>query len=82
MIGGYEMPEGVSPSHHLRNAELMNTKTIVSAWISEMQRDPQIWPDPEAFVPERWLGEYKGVEANRKAFMPFSAGTRNCIGQQ
>jgi cytochrome P450 len=40
------------------------------------------WPDGRSFVPVRWLGKYKGVEADRKAFMPFSAGSRNCIGQQ
>jgi len=47
-----------------------------------MQRDPRIWPDPDSFIPERWLGDYKGVPADRKAFIPFSAGSRNCIGQQ
>ena len=47
-----------------------------------MQRDPRIWPDADSFIPERWHGEYKGAEVDRKAFMPFSAGTRNCIGQQ
>lgn len=56
--------------------------TIVSAWINEMQRDSRIWPDPDTFIPERWLGDYKGVSADRKAFLPFSAGSRNCIGQQ
>ncbi|RDL37967.1 uncharacterized protein BP5553_05400 [Venustampulla echinocandica] len=45
-------------------------------------KDPRIWPDPESVVPERWLGEYKGAEVDRKAFVPFSAGSRNCPGQQ
>lgn len=45
-------------------------------------RDSRYWPDGESFVPERWLGPYKGVDADRKAFVPFSAGSRNCIGQQ
>lgn len=44
--------------------------------------DPRIWPDPKLFVPERWIKPYKGVEADRKAFIPFSAGSRNCPGQQ
>jgi len=43
-----------------------------------MMNDPKIWPDASSFVPERWLGPYKGVEVDRKAFLPFSAGTRNC----
>lgn len=55
---------------------------MVAAFTAAMARDGDIWPDPEKFVPERWLEKYKGVEADRKAFMPFSAGSRNCIGQQ
>lgn len=66
IICGYEIPKD----------------TIVSTWISEMQRDPRIWRDPNSFIPERWISNYKGVAADRKAFMPFSAGSRNCIGQQ
>lgn len=56
--------------------------TIVSAMLSNLSKDPRIWPEPESFVPERWLGKYKGAEVDRKAFMPFSAGSRSCIGQQ
>jgi len=55
---------------------------MVAAFISAMFKDPRIWPDPDAFVPERWLNKYKGAEADRKAFIPFSAGSRSCIGQQ
>jgi cytochrome P450 len=44
--------------------------------------DPKIWPDAMEFVPERWLGEYKGAFAEKKHFYSFSAGSRNCIGQQ
>jgi cytochrome P450 len=44
--------------------------------------DPKIWPDAKMFVPERWLGEYKGVVADKKDFFSFSAGRRSCIGQQ
>jgi cytochrome P450 len=44
--------------------------------------DPEIWPDADDFVPERWLGKYKGAEIDRTLFIPFSIGSRNCIGQQ
>jgi cytochrome P450 len=44
--------------------------------------DPKIWPDAIQFVPERWLGEYKGAVAEKKHFYSFSGGSRNCIGQQ
>jgi len=56
--------------------------TVVSSCVSDMMTDPRIWPDPNSFIPERWIQPYKGIEADRKAFMPFSAGSRNCPGQQ
>ncbi|KAH7408064.1 cytochrome P450 [Cadophora sp. MPI-SDFR-AT-0126] len=57
-------------------------ETIVSPAVGALMRDPRIWPDATSYVPERWLGKYKGVEVDRKAFLPFSAGSRNCPGQQ
>ena len=80
MLCGYEVPKDVSKL--ILSRTQADEQTIVSAWLSEMQRDPRIWPDPDAFIPERWLGDYKGVASDRKAFIPFSAGSRNCIGQQ
>lgn len=81
MLDHYEIPVGVS-GRSLLSLGKLTLKTIVVAWFSAMFKDDRVWPDSDAFVPERWLSEYKGVEADRKAFIPFSAGSRNCIGQQ
>lgn len=43
-------------------------------------RDPAIWEDPDNFRPERFLVE-SNVQ-NGFAYVPFSAGPRNCIGQK
>ncbi|PMD36797.1 cytochrome P450 [Hyaloscypha variabilis F] len=56
--------------------------TTVQPWPMAAMKDPRIWPDAEKFIPERWLGVYKGVEANRADVIAFSAGSRNCIGWQ
>ncbi len=49
-----------------------------------LHRHPEIWPDPEAFLPERWVEERPlGVDERpvpKDAFMPFGAGPRKCIG--
>lgn len=45
--------------------------------IYHIHRDPEVFTDPDKFVPERWENNYPPY-----SFIPFSAGPRNCIGQK
>jgi cytochrome P450 len=49
------------------------------SWASH--RLPEVFPDPEAFVPERFSPERKAALA-RGAYVPFGAGSRTCIGMR
>ena len=46
-----------------------------------MGKDPKIWSNPEQFIPERFDVEINSEKTNPFGYIPFSAGSRNCIGQ-
>jgi cytochrome P450 len=50
--------------------------TVVSPYV--VHRDPRFWSDPETFRPERFLS--KAEPRHRFAYIPFSAGPRQCLG--
>jgi len=56
-----------------------DTKMFISPHL--LHRNPKYWKDPLEFRPERWLDKEK-AKHHPYAFLPFSAGGRNCVGQQ
>lgn len=59
-LGDYDMPVG----------------SFVVPCIHLAHRRPETWPDPDRFLPERFIG----VKPDPYAFFPFSGGTRRCLG--
>ena len=60
--------------------------TTVIIAIASVHRDVGIWgPDANEFKPERFMGTGTAAvndsRRNALAWLPFSAGTRNCVGQ-
>jgi len=51
---------------------------VYSAYVTH--REPQWWPDPLVFRPERWLGAAGPIEPEPYTFVPFGGGFRRCIG--
>ncbi|KAJ1526537.1 hypothetical protein ONE63_008124 [Megalurothrips usitatus] len=62
-FAGYELPSGTSVAINIFGAH----------------RDPDHWPDPLVFDPERFLPE-RSAGRHPCAYIPFSAGPRICIG--
>jgi cytochrome P450 len=61
--------------HSVRRGAYVN----YSSWASH--RIPEVFPDPEAFIPERFTRERKAA-LPRGAYVPFGGGQRICIGKR
>jgi cytochrome P450 len=59
-LGGYELPAGAG----------------VTPCIHLLHRDPNIYPDPDRFLPERFLDNQPGTYT----WIPFGGGVRRCLG--
>merc|ERR1719150_2202177 len=55
--------------------------THVIPLLHGVHMDPEVWEEPEAFRPERFLTE-EGKVHKPKHFMPFGAGQRMCLGDK
>ena len=64
-FGGYEIPAGYPVNY--------------SSWASH--RLAEIFPEPHAFRPERFLGEARS-KIPKGAYIPFGGGPRICIGMR
>lgn len=64
-IGGYRIPAG--------------TLVVFSPFL--VHRRPDLWPDPEAFRPQRFLGCSAAMDAREFSYLPFSGGPRHCVGK-
>ncbi|KAK8048961.1 hypothetical protein PG994_010691 [Apiospora phragmitis] len=73
LTGGPRISHGGSVDGHY-----VPQGTAVTGAPFAMSRDPRCIPAPDAFEPERWLGERKQREKPYSA--PFSIGPRACLG--
>ncbi|XP_053662639.1 cytochrome P450 4d1-like [Anopheles marshallii] len=63
------------------NGTVLPAGTTVSLNIFCLHRNPKVFPDPEKFIPERFSDENE-IKRGPYDYIPFSAGSRNCIGQK
>lgn len=58
-----------------------NVEIGINPWV--IQRDPEVYPDPAAFVPERWLtASADHLSRMNQSWIPFGAGRHVCSGKE
>ncbi|KAI0895194.1 putative benzoate 4-monooxygenase cytochrome P450 [Annulohypoxylon nitens] len=69
----------ISPDYDLHYKQWIIPKnTPVGMSVCQMHMDPETYPEPYKFIPERWIGDVD-PHVNRN-FVPFVKGSRNCLG--
>ncbi|KAL5384587.1 hypothetical protein PMIN06_012506 [Paraphaeosphaeria minitans] len=72
--------ERVSPDEPVQYEDwVIPAGTPVSMTSLLQHRDPEKFPSPMQFDPERWLGQSDNARLDRY-LVPFSKGTRQCLG--
>jgi cytochrome P450 len=60
--------------------EIAGRELPAGAWVAPcihlLHRDPELYPEPDAFRPERFLE----AQADTYGWIPFGGGTRRCLG--
>ncbi|KAL2813017.1 cytochrome P450 [Aspergillus granulosus] len=56
--------------------------TIIGSPIYTMHRNSAYFPQPDLFVPQRWLGLEGSVNSSQVPFCPFSVGPRSCVAKR
>jgi cytochrome P450 len=68
-----------APVEILGHRVLPGEQILLPQWV--VHRDPKFWPEPERFLPSRWLGDPSPAsKLPRFAYFPFGGGPRVCIG--
>ncbi|KAL6232759.1 hypothetical protein BDW75DRAFT_242661 [Aspergillus navahoensis] len=59
---------------------LAGTTVGINAWA--LHHDEKVFPDPKAFIPERWLeSTLANLKEMKQSFFAFGAGSRTCVGK-
>jgi cytochrome P450 len=60
--------------------KVIEAGTVLSVPIFGLQRDPEFFPEPKLFDPERFNEEKKAL-VKPYTYLPFGVGPHNCIGK-
>ena len=85
-VGGSirEAPEGMFLDNPKTGLRYPLHGFMLHSNVVRVMRDPQHWPEPERFLPERWMvrDESDAYYPRKNTWRPFEMGPRNCIGQE
>ncbi|GFP97530.1 cytochrome p450 cyp736a12 [Phtheirospermum japonicum] len=76
LLPHYAMKDCTVDSHHIPK----HSRVIINTYA--IGRDPNVWTDPDKFIPERFVGSEIDVRGQSFELLPFGSGRRGCPGMQ
>ena len=76
-----QMTHDLQVGDHSQNKYLIPEGATCMIFTHAMHNNPKYYPNPHLFDPDRFLPE-NTIGRHPFAYIPFSAGPRNCIGQR
>lgn len=73
-LARYATKDTVVGGHHVPRGSYLAVATCFN------HRNPDVWPAPDSFDPERFADDRRDDKVHRHAYVPFGGGVHKCIG--
>lgn len=77
-----QVPYKVTRAFPIKEGYTIPNNSMVIPSLYPSLQDPEVYPNPDQFIPERWLDPNGNANTNPKNYLVYGSGPHRCIGQE